>query len=56
MQEETEKAIKQIPKELARLNRIIAAIGQAVAGKKVKQLKKSKKEFETATGQRPGVS
>ena len=41
MQSETEKAIKQIPKELATLNKLIVVIGQAMTGKKVKQLQKN---------------
>jgi len=56
MQRETEKAIKQIPKELARLNRVIAVIGQAMAGRNVKQLKKSREEFEETLGKGSGIS
>ena len=56
MKNETEKAIKQIPKELAKLNKMVVVIGQAIAGKKVKQIKKAKKEFGSTVEKRPGVS
>jgi len=56
MQRETEKAIRQIPKELARLNRVIVVIGQAMAGKKASELGKTKKEFDNSMEKRSGVT
>lgn len=56
MQRETEKALRQIPKELAKLNKIIVAIGQAMAGKKASELAKTKKEFDNEMQEKPGVT
>ena len=56
MQRETEKAIKQIAKELSKLNRIVAVIGQAFIGKKVTQLKDNSKEFKKIVEQRRDVT
>lgn len=56
MQSETEKAIRQIPRELAKLNKMIVVIGQAMTGKKVNQLQKTKKEFDKAFEKGQGVT
>ena len=56
MQSETEKAIRQIPRELAKLNKMIVVIGQAMVGKKVKQVQETKKEFDKAVEKRQGVT
>ena len=42
----TQSALRQIPKELQKLNRIIAVIGEILAGQKVKKLEQSKQEFK----------
>ena len=42
----TQSALRQIPKELQKLNKIIAVVGEILAGQKVNKLEQSKREFK----------
>ena len=52
---ETKKAIIQLPKEVNKLTRVIAVIGETLFNTKAKKLKKNKREFEELVN-RKGVT
>jgi len=41
----TEKAINQIPRELKKLTKVIATIGETLIDTRINKIKKNKKEF-----------
>lgn len=45
MHKETQKAITKIPKELNKLSRIIAVIGETLFDKKIEKLRVDEKKF-----------
>ena len=46
MRKDTEKAITQIPKELNKLSRVIAVIGETLFNKKIDELHSNKIKFK----------
>jgi len=57
LEKETEKAILQIPKEINKLTKVIAVIGETLFNAKIKKLEINKKDFEElAKENRRGVA
>jgi hypothetical protein len=60
LEKETQKAITQIPKEIEKLTKVIAVIGETLLEIKILKLEENKKEFkrviEEEKNQRRGIS
>jgi len=46
LEKETQKAVIQIPKEIEKLTKVIAVIGETFFNTKIRKLEQSKKDFE----------